>query len=407
MLTDFEDALKKCKRISPKSSSGLITQPQTVSKLANETASVIFPVMNVEVYGTSPAELAKVKKFLDDLICEECISNDIQSSHLPSLPEADKQAIVALSQSNQVRVHVAAADKLTVSGKKDDVLDAMLKINNFLQRAKERELQEEEEKRLSETLRWEVAIGDSWVPLKTSISYQMELAFYNKEQKFTYQEKGETYDVDFKDLKRVNRKGQSCKVRRTPLGDSETVDSEEYKKIEKTFLNSSRHTNVAPVQVKEIHRIQSQSQWQGYSVLKQAVDKKYPNQTNESFLYHGTTKEISEKINKNGFNRSFCGRNAVVHGDGTYFAKYAWYSCQDQYSNPDDKGLKYIYRARVVTGSPCKSHKGMKEPDPLDPNNPQAGRYDCAVDNLRNPSIYVVFCDAGAYPDYLIVFKST
>ncbi|KAI4880408.1 hypothetical protein NFI96_019082 [Prochilodus magdalenae] len=441
MLTDFEDALKKSKRISPKSSSATnprpIIQAQSVSQpvnpplcLAKETASVIFPVMNVEVYGTSPAELAKVKKFLDDLICEECISNDIQSSHLPSLPEADKQAIVALSQSNQVRVHVAAADKLTVSGKKDDVLDAMLKINNFLQQAKERELQEAEAKRLSETLRWEVAVRDSWVPLKTSISYQMELAFHNKEQKFTYQEKGETYDVDFKDLKRVNRKGQSCKVRRTLLGDSETAiihppptwtkmdkkdleiiallpNSEEYKKIEKAFLNSSKHKDVAPVQVKEIHRIQSQSQWQRYSVLKQAVDKKYPKQTNESFLYHGTTKEISEKINKNGFNRSFCGRNAVVHGDGTYFAKEAWYSCYDQYSNPDDKGLKYIYRARVVTGSPCKSRKGMKEPDPLDPNNPQAGLYDCAVDDLQNPFIYVVFCDAGAYPDYLIVFKST
>ncbi|KAI4880407.1 hypothetical protein NFI96_019081, partial [Prochilodus magdalenae] len=440
MFTDFEDALKKSKRISPKSSSATnprpIIQAQSVSQLVNpplclakETASVIFPVMNVEVYGTSPAELAKVKKFLDDLICEECISNDVQSSHLPSLPEADKQAIVVLSQSNQVRVHVAAADKLTVSGKKDDVLDAMLKINNFLQQAKERELQEAEAKRLSETLRWEVAVRDSWVPLKTSISYQMELAFHNKEQKFTYQEKGETYDVDFKDLKRVNRKGQSCKVRRTLLGDSETAiihppptwtkmdkkdleiiallpNSEEYKKIEKTFLNSSRHKDVAPVQVKEIHRIQSQSQWQRYFVLKQAVDKKYPRQTNESFLYHGTTKEISEKINKNGFNRSFCGRNAVSHGDGTYFAKEAWYSCQDQYSNPDVNGFKYIYRARVVTGSPCKSRKRMKEPDPLDPNNPQAGLYDCAVDNLQNPFIHVVFCDAGAYPDYLIVFKN-
>ena len=28
-----------------------------------------------------------------------------------------------------------------------------------------------------------------------------------------------------------------------------------------------------------------------------------------------------------------------------------------------------------------------------------------AVDNLANPFIFVVFCDAGAYPDYLITFK--
>ncbi|KAI4902270.1 hypothetical protein NFI96_023387, partial [Prochilodus magdalenae] len=144
-----------------------------------------------------------------------------------------------------------------------------------------------------------------------------------------------------------------------------------------------------------IQRIQIKGLWQRYSVLKQAVDKKYPNQTNEQFLYHGTTKEICQKINSTGFNRSFCGRNAVAHGEGTYFAKEAWYSCHDQYSNPDESGFKYIYRARVVTGSPCKSRKGMKEPDPLDPNNPQAGLYDCAVDSLQNPSIYVVFCDAA------------
>lgn len=96
---------------------------------------------------------------------------------------------------------------------------------------------------------------------------------------------------------------------------------------------------------------------------------------------------------------------AVVHGDGTYFAKEAWYSCDDTYSNPDAQGLKYMYRARVLTGSPCKSRRGMKEPDPLDANNPQDGLHDCAVDNLQNPFIFVVFCDAGAYPDYLITFK--
>lgn len=64
-----------------------------------------------------------------------------------------------------------------------------------------------------------------------------------------------------------------------------------------------------------------------------------------------------------------------------------------------------MYRARVLTGSPCKSKGDMKEPDPLDPSNPQAGLHDCAVDNLQNPLIFVVFCDAGAYPDYLIKFK--
>uniref|UniRef100_A0AAR2ISV0 Poly [ADP-ribose] polymerase n=1 Tax=Pygocentrus nattereri TaxID=42514 RepID=A0AAR2ISV0_PYGNA len=171
-----------------------------------------------------------------------------------------------------------------------------------------------------------------------------------------------------------------------------TPDSDEYKKIEAAFLTSSE--------------IQNKGQWQRYSVLKQEVDKKYPEQINEQFLYHGTTKEICQKINNNGFNRSFCGRNAVAHGHGTYFALEAWYSCQHKFSSPDENGLKYVYRARVVTGMYCRSRRGMKEPDPLDPNDPQAGLFDCAVDDLEDPFIFVVFCDAGAYPDYLIIFKN-
>ncbi|KAF4086741.1 hypothetical protein AMELA_G00087870 [Ameiurus melas] len=439
MLSDFEDAMKKFKKISPKPSSVPIpkstqqtgTSDSTKQKLclATETAAVTFPVTNVDVYGTSSTDIAKVKKLLDDLVSDECTSVDVKSDHIAKLPEADNKAIVELSQGNQVHVLVAAKDKLIVSGKKEDVLDTVLKINSFLQAARDMEIRGGEERRLSKTLCWEVAEGETWVPLNSSISYELELAFHKKEQKYSYQDKGETFTVDFKEMKRVNTKGKTCKIKRTLFADSDTAiiqppptwtkmdgrdlqiivlspNTEEYKKIEKDFLRSSKHKDVAPVQVVQISRIQSQSQWQRYCVLKQAVDKKYPKQKNEQFLYHGTTKDICQKINKNGFNRSFCGRNAVVHGDGTYFAKEAWYSCYDQYSNPDEKGLKYIYRARVVTGSPCKSRSGMKEPDPLDPNNLNAGLYDCAVDDLQSPFIFVVFWDAGAYPDYLINFKN-
>uniref|UniRef100_A0A672L5F2 Poly [ADP-ribose] polymerase n=2 Tax=Sinocyclocheilus grahami TaxID=75366 RepID=A0A672L5F2_SINGR len=385
--------------------------------------------MAVDVYGTSPTNLAKVKKLLDELVKQECFSIDVQLSHNTDLPETDKKAIVALSRANQVSVLVASSDKLTVSGKRDDVLDAVLKINGFIQAARDREKREGEVKRLRETLCWEVARGERWESLEPNISYDIELTFHRKEKSFQYQENGDTYTVDFKQMEVTNSKRESCRIKRTLLGDSDTAiihppptwtkmdgrdleiitlqsNSVEYKNIETAFLKSSIHRDVKPVQVQQIDRIQSQSQWQRYCVLKQAVDKKYPKQTNERQLYHGTTKEICQKINKNGFNRSFCGRNAVYHGEGTYFGKEAWYSCQDKYSNPDDKGLKYIYRARVVTGSLCKSREGMKEPDPINPADPRAGLHDCAVDSLQNPFIFVVFCDAGAYPEYLITFKS-
>ncbi|XP_067265758.1 protein mono-ADP-ribosyltransferase PARP14-like [Chanodichthys erythropterus] len=433
LLPDFQEAVKKISRNPSVCQQASWTQlPSSTTQLfclAKETAAMLFPVMSVDVYGMSHTNLAEVKRHLDELISDECISKDVQSRHIADLPETDKKAIVSLSRTNQVSVLVTSLDMLTVSGKKDDVLDAVLKINGFIQAARDREMRAGEVKRLQETLCWERAGGELWEPLDPAVSYDIELSFHDKQKSFQYQENGESYMVDFSEMKLTNSKQESCRIKRTLMGDSDTAiihppptwtkmdgqdleiiplqsDSDEYKKIETAFLNSSKHPDVKPVQVEQIDRIQSQSLWQRYCVLKQGVDKKYPKQTNECKLYHGTTKDICQKINKNGFNRSFCGRNAVVHGDGTYFAKEAWYSCQDRYSNPDDKGLKYIYLARVVTGSMCKSRRRMKEPDPINPADPRAGLHDCAVDNLQNPFIFVVFCDAGAYPDYLISFKS-
>ncbi|KAF5890242.1 poly [ADP-ribose] polymerase 14-like, partial [Clarias magur] len=339
MLSDFEQAMKKLKRNSQTPSSVNIptftqqtatdsTNPKVC--LVTETAAVTFPVTNLQIYGMSSVDIAKVKKFLDDLLSEECLSKDVQSNHLANITEADNKAIVELSKSKEVHVLVAAKDKLTVSGRKEDVLDTVIDINAFLRAAQDREFRKNEEKRLSKTLRWEVAEAETWVPLSSSISYELELAFH-KEQKFSYKDKGETFTVDFKEMRRVNSKGKSCKIKRTLFADSETAiiqppptwtkmdgsdleivlppGSDEYTRIEKEFLRSSKHKDVASVQVVEIRRIQSQPQWQRYCVLKQAVDKKYPKQANERFLYHGTTSDICQKINRNGFNRSFCGRN--------------------------------------------------------------------------------------------------
>uniref|UniRef100_A0A3B3RJJ2 Poly [ADP-ribose] polymerase n=1 Tax=Paramormyrops kingsleyae TaxID=1676925 RepID=A0A3B3RJJ2_9TELE len=176
--------------------------------------------------------------------------------------------------------------------------------------------------------------------------------------------------------------------------------SQEYQNISKDFIASCQHFT------KTETKLQHDVLWQSYSVRKQAIDKKYPKNPNEQMLYHGTTKEICQKINAYGFNRSFCGRNATKYGLGTYFAKEAYYSCYDSYSSPDDQGQKYIYRARVLTGKPCLGESGLKEPKALNPNDPQAGLHDCAVDKLQNPFIFVVFCDSGAYPEYLITFKA-
>ncbi|XP_061089952.1 protein mono-ADP-ribosyltransferase PARP14-like [Conger conger] len=449
MISDFGQVMKKFKGVTPMPGVAgeiaahrrLPTPPssslsQTNSNIPSQslesmTADITFPVMVAEVYGASVANLAQVKKCLDDLISEECTSQDVVDNHLHLLAEKDKQDIVETSQRHQVHISMLK-NRLTVSGKREDVLFVIMQIKDYLQRTQERESQKREERRIWQTVRWKLGRSDAWTGLKKQINCELELAFHKKDKFYTYQNEKGKFAVDFEKMEQTDSRGQISRIKRTPFSDSETAiittpptwtkmdgkdldiillleNSDEFQKLSEGFVQSCQvfaQENSKKIEVVQIQRIQHQEQWRKYAVSKQALDKKYPKSDNEQLLYHGTTKDICQKINKNGFNRSFCGRNATMYGCGTYFAKEAHYSCHDKYSNPDGNGHKYIYRARVLTGKPCLGLQGMKAPSPVDPNNLQTGLHDCAVDNLQNPFIFVIFCDSGAYPEYLITFKT-
>lgn len=127
------------------------------------------------------------------------------------------------------------------------------------------------------------------------------------------------------------------------------------------------------------------------------------NGANEKFLFHGTAEGSCSSISKFGFNRSYCGKNATMYGNGVYFARDASYSTQQRYSPPDAKGNRYLYLAHVVVGEYAVGRQGMITPPPKGSDVTDA--FDSVVDNTGNPSIYVVFYDNQCYPDYLITFK--
>ncbi|XP_030199149.1 protein mono-ADP-ribosyltransferase PARP14 isoform X3 [Gadus morhua] len=446
MFQDFRKSLKKCKIVTPTvkrvtaqakisaPQGGVVAPTQQPSMcLAGACGDVSFPKVKVEVLGCCSSDLANVKKLVDDLVTKEWKLHHISSPYLALLLPSEKQAIVALSRSLQVCVSVSAPDKATMSGKEADVLTMVLQIEKDLQKAKERATRQEEEKRLWKTVRWEVCNREAWAELDPSVSLDLEHALHKKVPSISYTLQNQTYTVNLDKMERTDRNGTIARIKRTLKAGSEiavieppthwdrmddkTLDivdlspsSEQYKRVQANFLQTSKDPNsatFATFTVVKIQRIQSKDQWQRYAVKKQMLDKKYPQNKNEMDLYHGTTAEICQKVNSNGFNRSFCGTNATVYGNGTYFAKQSWYSCNDTYSNPDAQGLKYMYQARVLVAKPCLGTPGMVEPAPLDPSNPYSGLHDCAVDNVQNPFIYVVFSDAGVYPDYLISFKAS
>jgi hypothetical protein len=134
-----------------------------------------------------------------------------------------------------------------------------------------------------------------------------------------------------------------------------------------------------------------------YNALKDAMDA--PNE--KRWLFHGTSEEVVSNIVAEGFNRSFCGKNATVFGKGVYFALDIHYSSHSVYSPPNAHGRKHIIASKVLVGDFCQGKYDQVAPD-FKPNSTK--RFDTTVNDEQYPTIYVAYKDMQAQPDYLITF---
>ena len=63
-----------------------------------------------------------------------------------------------------------------------------------------------------------------------------------------------------------------------------------------------------------------------------------------------------------------------------------------------------MYLAGVLTGEYTQGKDDMIIPPAKDPTKDPNLVFESVVENISNPSIFVVFTDAQAYPEYLIIF---
>lgn len=103
--------------------------------------------------------------------------------------------------------------------------------------------------------------------------------------------------------------------------------SEEYTTVVDAFMSSLRGRNNFNATVHKVFRIQNLAMWQSYVVKRQTicyretgsssdksdeVQKKALERFERCWLWHGSNAEVMDKILQQGFNRSFCGKNATV-----------------------------------------------------------------------------------------------
>lgn len=90
-----------------------------------------------------------------------------------------------------------------------------------------------------------------------------------------------------------------------------------------------------------------------------------------------------------------------MYGQGVYFAVKSALSVQDTYSPPNADGHKFVFVTKVLTGDFIKGCHSMKTA-PLKESSDIPLRYDSVADDISDPSLFVIFNDTQAYPEYLI-----
>nr|XP_019945998.1 PREDICTED: poly [ADP-ribose] polymerase 10 [Paralichthys olivaceus] len=206
--------------------------------------------------------------------------------------------------------------------------------------------------------------------------------------------------LDLGDLQEEIPEEEYSLLSNMPEATKVSEDSDEFQNVVKNFYETIQeyHSKIRIIQVEKLMNrlLYNQFKLKKASIVQRAT---YPEV--ERTLYHGTNEKSVKEICVHGFNRSFCGKNATVYGQGVYFAVNSALSVQDQYSPPNADGHKFIFVSKVLTGDFTKGCHSMKTA-PLKESDDIPLRYDSVTDDITKPTMFVIFNDTQAFPEYLI-----
>nr|XP_021490328.1 poly [ADP-ribose] polymerase 14 [Meriones unguiculatus] len=357
-----------------------------------------------QVCGTDTANVESAISWLQDLItkeqfsftnADECV-RDFDSNEYEKLNEMQKRLNIIIEMDQKKPC-------IRVSGISRDVVKARDEIDDMVKSirlAKEKENQADYVLTFVEWRYTENNITDCFDKIANK---ELEDAWKAKQKNVTVKIHNQEFTVNLSTNTATGPQGQSVTVQRVIKTEVFIYKGQGCCFIH--YLASALGISSILFFINlQIERIQNPALWKRYQANKKIMDEKNGHQRNEMQLFHGTEASSVPHLNSHGFNRSYAGKNAVCYGKGTYFAVNASYSANHTYSKPDAHGKKHMYYVRVLTGNYTNGHSTLIVPPSRDPQNP-TDLYDTVTDNDKNPSIFVVFYDNQAYPEYLITFR--
>ncbi|XP_035466930.1 protein mono-ADP-ribosyltransferase PARP12 isoform X2 [Scophthalmus maximus] len=173
--------------------------------------------------------------------------------------------------------------------------------------------------------------------------------------------------------------------------------SDEFKEVEALFCKTVRGFDVV-----KIERIQNKALWEIFQWQKtQMKNRNGGRNVTEKKLFHGTDSKHVEAICLTNFDWRICGTHGTAYGKGSYFALDAKYS----HSYTGDSDVRSMFMSRVLVGHFTRGSSDYRRPPSKDGGD--VNFYDSCVDDITDPSIFVVFEKPQIYPEYLLQYKAS
>ncbi|XP_017345055.1 protein mono-ADP-ribosyltransferase PARP14 isoform X2 [Ictalurus punctatus] len=381
--------------------------------LGEEFEPVVF-----QLCGESEEDLNKARNLITSFIVKEHVSSKIEDSAISYFSQEEADVLSKLQRELTVSIQLSKSGPepaFTVEGLTRDVVKAESQIRDMIRKVEKNMTRQREAFILSSQVEWQYQDhSGNLVPFDIFTNYDLEQAFVMKQPLVKININNDPYDASVAYGTAKGKRGQ-IELKRTDLK-QQTVSlpsnwddmkgnlvlrvaiqqsSQEYTDVEKQFRKTGLTSNIL-----SIERVQNETLWKNYINQKVYLEKKNKHTNNEKLLFHGTGADNIDKINDRGFNRSYAGMHGAMYGNGVYFAVDPCYSARG-YAKPDQQGHKRMYLARVLVGDFTTGKPGLIAPPAK--NSTGTEQYDSVTDGQK--SMFVIFHDVHAYPEYLITFQ--
>uniref|UniRef100_A0A3Q0R4U9 Poly [ADP-ribose] polymerase n=1 Tax=Amphilophus citrinellus TaxID=61819 RepID=A0A3Q0R4U9_AMPCI len=370
------------------------------------------------ICGETQAKVDIAKKWINEKISKEHQSMEIEDNAILRFSDADRQKIFHMQKTMGICITTESNKPkatITIEGLSRDVLRANAEIIKMLRKARDEEELMRKVELASAMADWQYQQpGFQFQSFDEMTNFRLEIAMQQNLPTVKVTVQGQDYTVTMPRGPAIDSQGIKLIIKRTdklkefpgswdpmlPNSISQAfpvqAGTQEYNEILKLFQATCCKSNEHKTKMCFSSFL---------LVKKRDMESRNGHQNNERRLFHGTCENTVPIINDRGFNRSYAGKNAAYYGNGTYFAVNASYSARDTYSKPNQNGEKFMYVCRVLTGDFTLGQRDMIVPPQKDTGAISTDQYDSVVDNMAKPSMFVIFHDTQAYPEYLITFQ--